>query len=220
MNTILDRLNLRPQERRFVVVVGAIFFAVINFWFVWPHFSDWGRVKNEMAKARKTLESYRRESEPKRVGEYQGRLKELEGEGSIVAADEQSFDMARAINKHAQACGVSITDNQEVRTSSGKTNEYFVEKSRSIAVNTGEKELVNFLISVGSSNSMIRARTMILRPDPTQTRLQGSIVLVASYQRNRAVKPALPAAKPASLAPAAAAPAAPVARKIEKAKKP
>ena len=218
MNTLLDRLNLRPQERRFVVVVVAIFFVVVNFWFVWPHFSDWGRVKSEIAKARATLEKYRRETAPQRVGEYQARLKELEGEGSMVASDEQSFDLARAINKHALQSGVSITGNQEVKTSSVQTNEYFEEKSRSIQVVAGEKELVDFLISIGSTNSMIRARTMILGPDQTFTRLQGTIVLVASYQRNR-VKPAAPAVKPPALAPAAVAPAAPVARKIEKAKK-
>ena len=220
MNTLLDRLNLRPQERRFVVVVVAIFFVVINFWFVWPHFSDWGQVKSEIAKARTTLEKYRHETDPKRVGEYQSRLKQLEGGGSMVAADEQSFDLARAINKHAMQSGVSITGNQEVRTSSVKTNEYFEEKSRSIEVVAGEKELVDFLISIGSTNSMIRARTILLQPDQTFTRLRGTIVLVASYQRNRVVKPAAPAVKPQPLAPAATAPAAPVARKIEKPKKP
>ena len=32
--------NLRPFEKRVVVGVGALFFVVLNFLFVFPHFSD------------------------------------------------------------------------------------------------------------------------------------------------------------------------------------
>ena len=40
MNSFLDRLNLRPQERRLVVGVLVIVFVVVNLWFVWPHAGD------------------------------------------------------------------------------------------------------------------------------------------------------------------------------------
>ena len=36
----LDRLNLRPFEKRLVVVVGVVLFVVLNLVFVVPHFSD------------------------------------------------------------------------------------------------------------------------------------------------------------------------------------
>jgi len=40
MNTFLDKLNLRPQERRLVVMGSAALFIVLQFWLVWPHFND------------------------------------------------------------------------------------------------------------------------------------------------------------------------------------
>ena len=40
MTNPLDRLNLRPFEKRLVVVVAAVLFVVLNAWFVFPHFSD------------------------------------------------------------------------------------------------------------------------------------------------------------------------------------
>ena len=35
--------QLKPNERRVVVIVVIAFFLVMNWWFVWPHFSDFGR---------------------------------------------------------------------------------------------------------------------------------------------------------------------------------
>ena len=49
--SIFDKLNLRPQERRLVVIVGLIIFVLLNMWFVWPYFDDWGRVRGEIARA-------------------------------------------------------------------------------------------------------------------------------------------------------------------------
>ena len=42
--SIFDKLNLRPQERRLVVIVGMVLFVLINWWFVWPFFGEWGKV--------------------------------------------------------------------------------------------------------------------------------------------------------------------------------
>ena len=40
MSSYLDRLNLRPFEKRLVVGVGVVLFIVVNAVFVVPHFSD------------------------------------------------------------------------------------------------------------------------------------------------------------------------------------
>jgi hypothetical protein len=94
------------------------------------------------------------------------------------------------------------------------TNEFFQEQSIPITVNTGEKELVDFLLDIGSGSSMIRVRDMNLRPaDQNRYRLQGTITLSANYQKKPVPKAAAPAttkpstttAKPAAK-PAVAAP--------------
>lgn len=212
MSGPLERLNLRPQERRLIVAVALIFFIVLNLWFVYPHFHDWTKAKTSLEKAKLTLATFEKETQPAKIAEYQARLKELEGQGSSVAPTEQSLDLIRSIQNLAAQHGVGIIANTEVQTAgSSKTNAFFEEKARLVNVVTGEKELVDFLISLASTNSMIRVRSMNLRPDPSQMRLQGSITLVASYQRSRpkpADSPATTVKKPATTTrPGAATPA-------------
>jgi hypothetical protein len=201
MNTILDRMNLRPQERRFIVVVVVAVFMVGNFLLIWPHFGDWKKSQDELDKARLTFEKYQKETDAKKVTESQARLKELEGAGTTIAASEQSLELAKAIYNYATLANVKINDNSPA-TILFTTNAYFEEQARKVSLVAEEKDLVNFLLTIGSSNSIIRVRHMVLGPDPTGTRLKGDITLVASYQKNPTQKPpAAPVqAKPGSAA--------------------
>ncbi len=211
MTGFLDKLNLRPGEKRLVVVVAFIVFVVLNLWFVIPHYGDHTKAQTELEKAQKTLAMFQKETENKTVGDLQKRLAELEGQGQSILPTEQSLDLIRTIQNQAAQSGVNITAQSEVSTTAtGKTNAFFEEKSRMITVVTGEKELVNFLVSLGSTNSMIRVRTMTLKPDQSGTRLQGNITLVASYQRPKPKRPELPA-KAAAAVPASKTPDAKVA---------
>ena len=77
-----------------------------------------------------------------------------------------------------------------------------------LAVNTGERELVDFLYQLGTRNSLIRVRNMSLQPDGTRMRLRGQLALVASYQKKapvRSVSSTAGASKPATNKPAAPA---------------
>ena len=56
MTSYLDRLNLRPFEKRLVVGVGAVLFLVLNAWFVVPHFSDLGQAEKRPTDAIEKLE--------------------------------------------------------------------------------------------------------------------------------------------------------------------
>lgn len=38
--SVIEQLNLSPQERRIVVIIAVIVFVVLNFLLVWPHFND------------------------------------------------------------------------------------------------------------------------------------------------------------------------------------
>ena len=61
MTSFLDKLNLRPNERRMVVIVALVVFVVLNIWFVWPHFGDWKLVQARVKKAEATLAAYQTE---------------------------------------------------------------------------------------------------------------------------------------------------------------
>src|SRR5690606_38310506 len=89
---------------------------------------------------------------------------------------------------------------QVTQSNTGQTNEFFEEQSITIGVNTGEPELVDFLLKMGSGSSMIRVRDLNLKPaDQNRYRLQGTITLSANYQKKPVGRAAAsPAAKPAA----------------------
>ena len=192
MTTFLDRWNLQPQERRLVVIVAAILFAMLNLWFVWPHFKDWQQVKDTREQAQLKLGRYT--NEVAHVPEYERRLKVLEKLGSPVIPSEQTLDFYRAVQTLAKLKGVRI-DQQGQPTpakdkEAGNTNSFFEKLSLTIRVTTGESELVDFLYELGEGNSMIRVADMRLGPAPgaNPTNLSGGITLIASYQKTNAFK--------------------------------
>ena len=47
--------QLRPLERRLAVGVLVVFILVLNWVFIWPHFSDWSNLRHRIADARQKL---------------------------------------------------------------------------------------------------------------------------------------------------------------------
>ena len=189
MSSQLAKLDLRPNERRLLVAVATGVFVVLNIWLVWPHFNDWAKVKVKMGEAQKKLENY--QAEVNRIPQYQGQLNSLVGDETAVMPEDQAIHLLRTIQSHAAQNGVVITGNSRA---SSKTNETFLEQTQNISVQSGEKQLVDFLYNLSTGNSMIRVRELNLRPDASKTLLGGNITLVASYQRKAATAPATTAA--------------------------
>lgn len=182
MASFFDQLNLRPQERRFVVLTITLIVVVVSVLFVFPRFKDWGRLQAAKAAARATLLT--NQTEIARVPEYRAQLQKLESAGSAVLKAEQALDLTRTVQSKAQEMGVAITGTRPAAHAGGaSTNQFFDEQLVSVDVSCLDQELVNFLVALGSGDSMIRVRDMDLRPDPPQYRLLGKITLVASYQK-------------------------------------
>ena len=202
MASFLDKMNLRPQERRLVVIVLIVIFVVLNIWLVWPRFGDWAKVKADLAKAQRNLILYNQKiAQVEGTNGLKARLNKLEGEGAqSLVVDEQELQLLRTVQKQVQEAQITVNKYDPVmRTTSGQaTNEFFEEQSIKLAINTGEKELVDFLLKIGSDGSMIRVRDLDLKPaDQNRYRLQGSMTLSANYQKKQASKPSAAAAKPA-----------------------
>ncbi len=201
MSSYFDKLNLRPQERRLVVGILVVIFVVLNVLLVWPRFSDWNRVKADLAKGQRNLASYN-EKIAKAEGPtgFKARLKKLEGEDAQnIVSDEQEIQLLRTVQSQVQASKIVVSSYSPITRSSNlqNTNEFFEEQSIKISVNTGEEELVTFLLNIGSGTSMIRVRDLNLKPaDQNRYRLQGTITLSANYQKKTATKPAIAVAKP------------------------
>jgi len=190
MTNPLDRLNLRPFEKRLVVGVAAVLFIVLNAWFVFPHFSDLAQAQKQRDDALEKIKRWQVEidQEPN----YRKQIRELESESQAVPTEDQAIQFSRAIQMQQAQSGVNITSTSKQTV---RTNQFFLELTQQVSVESGEAQLVDFLYNLGSGNSLIRVRDLALHPNAPRQALSGNVKLVASYQKNPPKK-AAPAASP------------------------
>ncbi len=183
MTNPLDKLNLRPFERRLVVGVAVVLFLVINIVWVWPHFKDWTETKNRLEAARQALVTYQNAIAQR--GDYQKKIAAFESEGAAGNNDDQANQFLRTVQNQAAVSGVTIVS---ISRQSAGTNAFFLEQRQTFTVQADEEKLVDFLYQLGSGDSIIRARGLSLRPNAPRQQLSGNIDLVASYQKSAAPK--------------------------------
>ncbi len=201
MTAYLDRLNLRPFEKRMVVGVAALLFVVLNALFVFPHFSDWSNVQARRNTAQVKLAEY--EAEIAQMRSYQTLVDSLEKEGLVVPPEDQALHFQSALQEQQVRSGVNITQTSKINN---HTSQFFLELTETVSVQSKEQQLVDFLYNLGSGNSLIRVRDLTLHTDPQRQQLNANVKLVASYQKKTSARPAPPATQSGSgKAPAPAA---------------
>ena len=208
MKTYFSKLN--SGERRLVIGTAIVLFLVLNYVFVWPHFTDWGTIRGRLDTANATLATF--DAMFQKTNALGIEVEKMQRGGGNVPAEDQAVAFLRTIQTQAAQSGVAVGGNGRLIT---RTNQFFMEQIQTITVAAGEKQLVDFLYNLGSGDSLVRVRDLSVRPDPPRQQLQANITLIASYQKN--VKAAAPAAKPA---PAAAAPLKPAPPAVPAASKP
>ena len=75
--------QLRPMERHAAVAVLVVLFLVLNWVFIWPHFSDWDNLQQRGAAADQKLAVYQKAIS--QATGYQKLLKDMENSGEVVA---------------------------------------------------------------------------------------------------------------------------------------
>ena len=204
MKTYLSKLN--PSERRFVVAVALVFFLVINIFWVWPHFSDWSDLQRRLGAARSDLTL--RETTIQQGERLKPEINKMQSAGADVPPEDQAVQFLRTIQTQAAQSGVGVTGNGRLVT---RTNQFFIEQIQTITVQSGEKQLVDFLYNLGQGNSLVRVRDLSLRPDQARQQLAASITLIASFQKTSKAAPAPTPKNSTAPVPAAAPVKAPVA---------
>ena len=172
--------QLRPLERRLAVGVLVVFVLVLNWVFIWPHFSDWGSLRHRLGDAQKKLKLY--QTTILQASNYQAQVKGFESQGEFVATEDMSINFLRTIQSQALASGVAMSPMGRQMT---RTNDaFFVQQIQNINVTATDDQLVDLLYKLGSDVSMIRVLDLELQSDPPRQKLIANIKLVASYQRN------------------------------------
>jgi hypothetical protein len=208
LSSFFDKLNLRPGERRLVIIVAIVVFILLNAFFVWPHFGDWGKLQKRQRDADALLKAY--QAEVDKTSLYQRQLAELEKQGATVASEDQALKLANAVQQQAALSGVQQGGWNPSRPTAGggaKPNQFFEEQRGSMPFTAEEKQLVDFLYNLGVGSSLIRVSSMTLTPDNPQTRykLQGSLTFVASYAKKAPPKVTPVTSPPRTNAPAVSA---------------
>ncbi|MDA0749602.1 MAG: hypothetical protein O2964_02700 [Verrucomicrobia bacterium] len=184
MQAFFDRYNLSAFERRLVVVVGLVVFIILNMALVWPRFSDWGEMGQKMEQARQKIASYNRLIS--KSTQFKAKLTELEGIGSNVSTESQANDLIRLIQDQARRSKLPTPNISPVRISNDHStnNVFFDQKAYRLTVTTDDMELIDFLVSIGSGESMVRVHDLDLKPKPPQnSELTCNMTLVANYQK-------------------------------------
>jgi len=204
MKEFLARLN--PTERRFVVGVAVLFFLVINLVWVWPHFADWSETKARMKAAADHLALF--QGGTNKIPTLQREIEKYEKQGAVVPGSEQAVQFVRLVQNQASRSGVITVSMNPQRQATGPENPFFVEQNENMTLQSGEKQLVDFLYNLGAGDSLIRVKALSIQPDQMHQQLTTRVTLVASYQKKPTGAPA-GARTPATAPKTTAAPAKP-----------
>ena len=189
--------RLSPVERFFIAGAIICLFVVINLVFVFPKFGKLKGIERRSRDAKTKLDLY--EKEIAQTDFYRTNITILEGDGASVPLEDQGVSFLQAIQSEAVKSGVIIQANNRLPES---TNQFFKELSQSLTTLSEENQLVDFLYNLGTGSSQTRVRAISIRPDPSRTKLNATITLVASFQKKPPVRSATaPAAKPATKEP-------------------
>jgi len=214
MSSSLDSLNLRPQEKRILVVIAVVVFVVLNLVLVVPRFKEYGKIQEQLKAARLNIDKFNKfiYSDTNAGGLKDQLIKLSKQPGGEVSTKE--IQLESTVTTEARANGIFVQTAQNVAPqvmlgSSGQSDKFFARQSVRINVQATEDALVKFLYDIGNDPAMIRVWELQLNPlDNNRFKLTGFITLTADYQKevvsNTApVKPA-GLVKPAGPAPKSA----------------
>jgi hypothetical protein len=185
--------QLRPQERRWLIAIGCVVFITLNYFFIWPQFKAWRANSNRMVVATDKIALYR--TEIMHQAEYKRKIAQLDTESQNIPQEDQAVHFENYFRDRAVENGVQIQTTSRLST---RSDAFTMEQQTTIQVLANEKNLVDFLYSLGSSGSLMRVKAMSLRPlDMNRYQLHADLTIAESYLRN-----------PTSTAPAKAGTAA------------
>ncbi len=198
LNNFMDQLNLTPQERRIVVGIGMVLIVVLNLLFVWPHFSEWGKIQKQLASMRSDIEKFNKQIalDTNPTNGLQKQLVKLVRQEGAGVGNEQ-VQLQSTIMTQARKAGVNV-GNYIPGAAGPQTNEFFERETIRITFDSQEPQLINFLYNIGNDPAMIRVSELDLgAQDQNRYRLKGAVTFIAKFAKRApgAAKPAAPAPK-------------------------
>src|SRR5581483_9319586 len=98
--------QLRPMERRLAVAVLVILILVLNWAFIWPHFSDLSKIDSRRHAELDTLA--KRQAAIADTKKYQDLVSHFQSGGGDVPLEDQAINFLQTIRLQAAASGVQV----------------------------------------------------------------------------------------------------------------
>ena len=197
MSSMIDSLNLRPQEKRAIVAIAVVVFIVLNIVLVFPHFKDYGKIQRQLQAARDDIAKYNaviaKDRDP--ANGWKKTLADME-KSSGGTATFKEIALAETVTAVARASGVFIASGNPVSTvrigPGTESDKFFESQSLRILGQAADDALVKFLWDLGNDPAMIRVWELELHPlDNNRYKLNAAITLTADYLKTAATNSAM-----------------------------
>ena len=181
MIKILDKLNVRPEERRSVIIFLMCTLVVGNL--------VWLSMGPELLTLRSQLDKDKAELEREKMvqadyKEFKLKVEELTPKDGLSTSEQAAkAGLLDTLNREATGNGITLTRNVLARSGTRKDNP-FEEHKRDVTFETGLINLVEFLRGIAlKEDSMIRVSHYTINPTGDHKRLRVKMTFVASYPK-------------------------------------
>jgi hypothetical protein len=182
---LLERLNVRAEERRVAICIFFGFFIVLNGLWVWRSYAgdtEWAEKKTEIKKALAKTKKYNLALEDleKKNKEYQ------EWEASV--GDNQGGERAWT-DLHTRVRNLARANKLKIGRSTPSENDdpefpSFIKKTVNLDFTASDNGLVSYLVDLAKERQMVRVTSLTLRrPSRDRQILTGNISVVASFEK-------------------------------------
>ena len=179
MIEVMDRVGIRPRERRSVILLllGLLVVGNVVWMFMGP----------ELLSLQSSLKDFEEKNAaladlPKLIKEVEKEVQTLETETGGVTDGRQAQKLMEEIESKARRSGLNFTRSRG-QSGSSRKNQDFEEAKRTVSFQSGLIDLVEFLKNVSEGKSMIRVSNMTIMPTTDRKQLKVDLTFTASYPK-------------------------------------
>ena len=175
----LDRMGIRPQERRSVILLLLAFLIIGNI--------AWLMMGPELLQLQTSRDQYREENKAaadlvEKRDTLKMEVETLSAESGMVSDGRQAQKLMEDIESKARRSGLNFTRSRGGQGTS-RGNQDFEETKRTVSFQSSLVDLVEFLKNVSEGQNMIRVSNMTVQPTVDRQQLKVDLAFVASYPK-------------------------------------